>query len=206
MADIDPELQTALARLGYTEEWLALGIVDRELLLSQLQAVEQPGADPHTEHYRYDPFWRFLRSRETFTDEQVATLLRIARTELGLGLGATVYHDLAEHGGLTASQFEAVADAHSDNSFNRVVQRESYRRQIRSNPHDLALIDAAITYALGHEPGSRRDSVLERWLVDCAELTEAQLERLAASGVKAIRNLAKIRLQKLRKAANTDDA
>jgi len=206
MAAIDPELRSALATLSYTEEWLDLGIVDRETILAQRHEIEQPDADPSTEHYRYGPLREYTRQHQTFTDKEFRTLLVIAHNECSLGLGPTVYHDLVKHGGLTDAQFDTVSGAFSDNSFDRVVRCQSYQRKIRDKPDDLTLINGAITYALGQAQGSRRDPILERWLIECVALHEAQLERLAIDGTKTIRNLAKIRLQKLRKGLKHDGA
>ena len=196
MNDLDADYQAALKRLGYTEEWIDGGILDRQEVIAQFGEIERSEADPHAEHYRHGALQRFLRARKTLTVEELASLLRIARNELTKALSGSVYHDLAKHPGLTDSQFQAVVRDFDDADFQKIAARETLRRRARREEQDSDLIEEVLQMALGSHPAGLRDSELERWLVDTADLTEAQLNRLETDASrKTIRKLAEGRLR-----------
>ncbi len=62
--------EKALKRLGYTEEWLAFGIISEEYLMSQYDEIKT-SEDQNAEHYRCGGFGDYLRAKESLTDLEV---------------------------------------------------------------------------------------------------------------------------------------
>lgn len=213
MTKHDSEFQAALDYLNYSMLWVDLGVIDRNSALTQLDYFKKEESkhklgldgDIWTEHYRLGALRRFLR-RESFSDEKVESLIEIGFQEITLGqkgMGANVFYDMIRHRGLTERQFETVASKHDEVGFLKLVTRERFIRNISKGTKNIDVIQQAVDYVLNAE-GRWKDSNFERWLVDNVDLSEPQLERLSQEGVaKAIRNLARTRLQKMRR-GNTE--
>jgi len=69
-------IETALKRLGYTQDWLDLKIITEEFLLSQYQQICHSD-DNNAEHYRHAAFVQFIDSQSSLTDNQIEKVLQL---------------------------------------------------------------------------------------------------------------------------------
>lgn len=71
-------IEDAMKKLGYTTEWLSLGIIQETYLLAQFKEFKQTGFypedDPHSEYYRHCAFTHYLESKAKLTDDEISAI------------------------------------------------------------------------------------------------------------------------------------
>ena len=122
-------LNKQLLTLNYSEDWLKTGVLRLDTLQKQLAAYEN-GEDLNTEHYRYVVFKAYIDQRESFKNEEVSSLLRLAIQDNDAVMAGSVVADLCRKNGLTDQQFDEVKEVLR--SFGdwaiKVIDREVKRR------------------------------------------------------------------------------
>jgi hypothetical protein len=81
-------------RLGFTQAWFALGVVD-ETVLARLRFEWDKGEDDNTEHYRYAAFRSFLAARQPLAPELAVALFDLGATDPDQLMGGAIMHDIA---------------------------------------------------------------------------------------------------------------
>jgi hypothetical protein len=101
--DLDDSVRSALSELGYEASWLQYGFVDGALLREQLAELRS-GDDPHSEHYRWRAFLRFIEGRGSLTDEQLGQYVELATLDPDDVMASSALVSLAAWAGLSAAQ------------------------------------------------------------------------------------------------------
>ncbi|MDQ8205805.1 hypothetical protein [Pelagicoccus sp. SDUM812003] len=180
-------------KLGYTKSWVSLGVVDEAYLLKQWKVFSESD-DKNEEHYRCGAFRDFLTKKDAFTDEEIDQFLELSDDGPdGCDLSANRAIELIEHGNLTDDQFSRLAThpAYQANpAKKRYVRRSVFHRVqkfgIKSEIEEIKRSD---------------DTPLHQLLLESDDSPEDAIYWLTQSGRnKAIRNQAKIKLKKIRKA------
>lgn len=183
------DLETILAELGYTRDWLAVGVVD-ETFLREQYAEFCRSEDKNQEHYRNGAFVSFLHRIASLSGEELSTLLNLTdngpdRCDLAIERAI----ELLASGILTDEQLFGLAERHP-----RVLTpplRKRYLREVLMRRIRRTGLEANFSEVQG-----LLDSTVQREILDHSELTRAQLEWLASHGLnKAIRNRATELLQ-----------
>jgi hypothetical protein len=193
MNDAVPELALMLARLGYTQAWLASGVVTPELVAAQCAALETSG-DPNGEHYRARAFIAFLEQLRHLTDDQLDALLalRDAGTD-GVDLSANRRIALLNSGLLAEdrARSERVRTWADQPPSRRVYRRLLFRLELRRT---------GLTESIFEQLRAEGDAELERAALAAAELSVEQAEWLSVHGSNhRVRNVATQRREQLAK-------
>lgn len=186
----DPKLTDIMRRLGYTQHWLDVGVVDEASVRSQFDAFRS-SADQNTEHYRHRAFVAFLHRREQLAMDEALRLLALDDAAAnGTSLRVSRAIQLLACDLLTDAQFAELAEhpALAHPSIQRVYRRQFALRRLRTE---------RLTPTLFHEVQSTDDGAVHRGALQRDDLTRDQLEWLAANGAtRAVRNVAKQRLRR----------
>jgi len=177
-------LDAILGQLGYTEAWIACGIVD-EAFLREQYAEYSSSEDKNQEHYRAHAFSLFLAKVEALSDELLSSVLVLSdRGPDGCDLSNWRIIALIDSGRLTDEQLSSLAERCA-----RVRQppiksrylRESLSRRIRQT-------GVAANFEKIKAMG---DSHIELEVLSHSEIAKPHVQWLAASGSnKAVRNRA----------------
>ena len=82
--------------LGYTPQWIELGIVS----LDDIQRDEREvlaGDDPHPEHYRWRAFSRFLAEQSTLASPVASQLYALGSTDADVAMGGSIMVAVINH-------------------------------------------------------------------------------------------------------------
>ena len=174
-----------LAAMGYSREWLELGVIS-EVGLRQQYADFCASDDPNTEHWRAAAWRRWLATDPSIDDETLPKLLEL-RDE-----GADGY-DLAEdrlimlidYPGLSDPQFQRIAELRSLDS--KALQKRHRRQSIRRR-----LAREGLSSTAREELRACEDAVAHGWWLEHEELGAEDVHWLSEFGAnKAVRNRAK---------------
>jgi len=126
-------IEKAIKRLGYTTDWLDLGIINEESLLAQLAKLNQSD-EKNTEHYRQKTFNSFIDKQSQLTDVQLDNILQL--TDNGpdkADLHVQRIIALIYSGILTNQQFEKLSQYKEvlDNPIQRLYFRTKLIRKIK---------------------------------------------------------------------------
>lgn len=105
-------MRSGMALLGYSGEWLELGVISEELLARQVAAWSKPEADPSPEHYRYGAWRAYLAQLRELPLSLLERLLALDLREAGMAgtparsFGHAIAYDLAQHPALTQEGLE----------------------------------------------------------------------------------------------------
>jgi hypothetical protein len=173
-----------LREFGYTQDWIACGVVD-EVFLREQYAEYCRSDDKHQEHYRYRAFASFLARQSTLSDDLVDKIFSLTDAGPdGTDLSADRIIRLIASGLLTDEQHGRLGKQHPrvlDAPVRRQYLRESLRRKIRKEGIEASFAEI-------QESG---DSHLQLEVLDHPEVTRSHLEWLKTSGSsRAIRNRA----------------
>ncbi|OCQ22247.1 hypothetical protein A7985_10720 [Pseudoalteromonas luteoviolacea] len=69
-------VESAMSRLGYSVEWLSLGILTEDYILAQYAEIEN-SEDKNAEHYRCGAFTDYLNSKKELTDFEVHNVFKL---------------------------------------------------------------------------------------------------------------------------------
>lgn len=176
--------------LGFSDEWLRLGLVTED----KLRALgHEYGAsdDKNTEHYRYRVFGKFLAAHRPLSAQMAEALYELGRNDPYPPIGGVMMRevvDLPECPDRVLEKASASGEQH--------LVKAVWRRRM------LAELNCGLTEDLFARCLASRDSPMQRELLVRPELTRGQLERLAEAGSnRAVRNMARERLHGRRYAA-----
>lgn len=82
-----------LPNLGFTEEWLRLGIVTPAQIAEAIQTFEQSD-DKHSEHYRYKAFRDFLNRHRPLPPDLAIQLFELGDKDPDYSMGGAVMADI----------------------------------------------------------------------------------------------------------------
>ena len=168
--------------LGYTDQWLELGIPTFEVYQAQRQDWSEHGAGRNTEHYRYAAWRKFWSDRESISNELLRQCISLAISDADPAIGRAMLHDILKTSRLSDQQFQMVREEMSDPSEMKIVERYSLFRQLRTD-QSLESLDRAVRHG---------DSIVQRHVIDNYRLSRPTLEFLEEKGaVRAVRNLAR---------------
>ncbi|RZK30704.1 MAG: hypothetical protein EOO63_06060 [Hymenobacter sp.] len=181
----DKVISDNLSLLGYTRQWLDYGILMVDDLRKQCEDF-QTGEDTHSEHYRYGTFRRYLTSKRSLSDEELANYLHlVVADDDGIMAGAAT-QDLFSLISLTDSQFKYTCekvDALDEKWKTRLLARQKLLRLLKRKGLSPSLFTDCLRNG---------DKIVQEFIVDLAD--KQQLAELAASGVtKKVRSLATAR-------------
>ena len=180
--------QKELNLLGYTEKWLQSGILKPERLMEQVNALQSPDGDPYTEHYRFGTWCDFINGKDQWADQEISDCLQIAYEDEDKTMAFSAVLVLLRCRSLTDEQFETlqlhpvfrlfdVSKTYSQQKLLRTIDREGAKRSVIEECLD------------------KGDDKVHRRLLEF-QLERETLARLAKAGAtKAVRNIAKQRLQ-----------
>jgi hypothetical protein len=188
----EPSLEQILRKLGYTRQWVEVGVIDEKLLRTQFNAYELSD-DKNEEHYRYQAFALFLREKEGLNDNEVQSLLVLEDCgDDGVNMEASRAIMLLDSGLLTDQQLADLAEhpAVADSATRRVYVRQLMLRRLRSEAMSISLFEAIQRCG---------DEAVQRAALDRDDLDREHMEWLASEGAnRRVRNVARQQLARLR--------
>jgi hypothetical protein len=101
------ELREGFTVLGYTDDWLELGIASEALIATQLAEWRRPEGDKNPEHYRYAAWRGFAANVSQLSISLLERLLALDLHEASRAstafssFGHSIAYDLADHRALT---------------------------------------------------------------------------------------------------------
>ena len=182
------KLEILLKKLGYSRKWLNYGFLDLDRLEEQgLQLAS--GEDPNPEHYRFRTFRSILSSRSRLSDEDVDHYIELASEDPDQTMGLSALKELAEWRNLEESGYQKLS-THRDSQTAPMRGALLLGRAMRDAHASRFTPESCTTYIeAGH-------SEVQRLLLDFAELSRDQLERLREIGqTRAVRNMAAAKLR-----------
>jgi len=177
-------LDAILRQLGYTEAWIACGIVD-EAFLREQYAEYSSSEDKNQEHYRAHAFSSFLANVEGFPDELLGRILDLSdRGPDGRDLSDCRIVALLESGRLTDEQLASVSERCA-----RVLQPPIQSRYLRESlSRKIRRTGVAANF---EQIKAMADSHVELEVLSHSEIAKPHVQWLAASGSNmAVRNRA----------------
>ncbi|KJZ18701.1 hypothetical protein [Loktanella sp. S4079] len=168
--------------LGYTDQWIELGILTDEICQVQRQQWSKIDADRNTEHYRFSAWRAFGGAKGTISNEDLQQCIMIAASDADPAMGRAILHDILKTSWLSDEQFQRVRREMNEPSEAKIVDRYTLFRTLRADPSHENL-DRAVRVG---------DSIVQRHVIDKYPLKRTTLEFLEQYGeVRAIKNLAR---------------
>jgi hypothetical protein len=165
--------RAALAALGYTEAWLANGIVDAVLLAEQFERM-QSGGTKKTAKYRGQAVTAWLAGESPLIDEQIDAFLNVMKEEPDAKLPNAGIVELIQSSRISLEQLERIA--RSDPKLMRrheaLIRRTYLMRQMEGGVSDDHIAQA-IEY---------NDASIQTNLLRDPRLTRKHAELLAERG------------------------
>jgi hypothetical protein len=173
--------------LGFTDRWLALGVVTREQI-EALGGEFGSSSDKNPEHYRYGAFRDYLAAHRPLPPAVAEALYSLGEADPDRGMGGAMMVDIA----CLPECPPAVRDRALASGERGLVA--AARRAVL-----IADLGHGLTEEMFERCLAAADGAIHRALVSRPELTRRQLARIAEAGAnKAVRNLAAVRLRVLR--------
>jgi hypothetical protein len=185
------EVEEDLARFGYSTLWLDYGLIDRAFLHAQVDQQRATG-DPHGEHYRYAAFVRWLRHRQSATDDELLRFTELAQADPDPAMGRSALIELVQTAWLTAAQRALVSErlAGADPVIQNIIRRVALLHLLEGGALDEDLFQRCL---------DEGDRVVHVALLDHPALTRDQVNALSRRGAtRAIRRRATQRSQSRR--------
>lgn len=189
LTELPDDLEAFARKIGYTDAWMAAGVID-EILLEKQWKVYQESDDHNGEHYRHGAFVYFVRNRKEFNDEEVDELLNLRDDANDFDLSLNRLHELMmvlplEQLISLRTRHAVLFDKASEKFYNRHI---AYRR-----------IEREGVPAVFDDVKHLADGTLERQIVEHPTVEWEQLEWLQERGTgKKIRNMARVLLNSRR--------
>ena len=185
--NVEKQLSSALATLGYSSDWLEWGLLSEAALQEQITDY-RAGPNTHLEHYRYAAFRKILSSRPALTDEEITRYIALAQQDAVQAMAQAALADLLTWARLRPEQFDRLT-CHADFAA-PLFQKLALRRRLLTDLEANSAISATAFAACL----ASQDANLQRRLVSRPELTSEQVQGLMEYGVtRAIRNMARNR-------------
>lgn len=180
--------QKELNLLGYTEKWLQSGILQPDRLVEQVNELQSLDGDPYTEHYRFWTLYDFISYKDQWADQEISDFLQLAYEDEDKTMACSAVLALLQCRSLTDKQFETLP-------FHPVVRlfdtSKTYWQQKLLRTIDREGVKPSVI----EECLDKGDDKVHRRLLEF-QLERETLVRLATAGAtKAVRNMAKQRLQ-----------
>ena len=120
-----------LETLGYNEKWLEYGLLDKEILKTQLAEFEK-GYDVNIEHYRYATFLHWRREKEYFSDLEISHFIELALEDTDKTMSGSAVKELITSSKITNSQFHIIQKefVKFGDWTEKVIQREILKRNL----------------------------------------------------------------------------
>lgn len=176
--------------LGFTSQWFALGVLTEEGL-RQYGATYESSRDKNTEHYRYGAFRWYLQQHRPLSASRAEELYELGASDEDSAMGEAMMADIIELPECPIS-VSAKAIASGRKRLIRVAERCLLLSELQALP----LLPEMFSRCL-----ASRESVVQRWLLEKAELTPAQVQILSEQGAsRGVRNLASGKLRQRKQA------
>jgi len=183
-----------LTKLGYTEKWIEYGLLDDSIL--QMQIIEfEKGHDTNTEHYRYGLFIDWLRKKERFTNNEIDNYIELAIDDPNKLMAGSAVKELFKSSKLNSSQFEKIKSIlpKFGEWTQKLIQGETLLRRLNNENLTNELFEEC--FAFGNK------GILSL-IIETSDNERFILELSENGSSKGLRNMAKVKLKKIRKAAN----
>ncbi len=82
--------------LGYTQQWINLGIVTPESIAWDTAQIHE-GEDPHPEHYRWRAFERFMKDQARLDPDLASGLFGLGESDPDLSMGGSMMAQIVRH-------------------------------------------------------------------------------------------------------------
>lgn len=189
LSDLSDDLEAFARKIGYTDAWLAAGVIDEELLRRQWQRYHE--SDDHNgEHYRQGAFVEFVRDRREFADHEVDDLLTLEDNADDVDLTENRLFEMIRW--MPLDQLLTLRSRHAD-LFDRASEK-FYNRHVA-----YRRIDIEGVHAVFEDVKHLADGPLERDIVEHPDVGREELEWLQVHGKnKKIRNMARALLNSRR--------
>jgi hypothetical protein len=165
--------QTALEELGYSEEWLRSGILDRQLLAEQHQRF-RGGGSRRLEKYRSQALGTWLAGSGPISEAQLHSLLSLIGAEPDAKLGQTALAALIQSPRISLDQLEHIAQSDPE-----IMRRHEplIRRTYLTRRLDAGVTDELLAQVIEFQEAS-----IQTALIRDARLSRKQAELLAKRG------------------------
>jgi hypothetical protein len=182
------DLDRMMAKLGYTQEWLDLGIVDADSVREQYAEFQHSDSKNH-EHYRWVAYVGYLGRMTELADSEVERIFALkSKGQDGCDLSVSRIIELISSDILTDEQIEALTRfdvIHKDPIKKRYARACMFRRMCREG-----LTEEIFDYVK-----KSGDTSLHKWAMAQESLRREHVEWFVENGAnKAIRNRCKERL------------
>lgn len=187
------DVKRDLAALGYHAKWLEhsfLGEANLQLQIENYHASD----DRNAEHYRYGTFRLVLHSRPALDDAELTHYVELALLDEDRMMGDAALADLCGWHGLTPEQFEWIS--RHPTFQHPYLQKIIHRKRLHTELRDGPLTDDLFARCLAF-----RDDSIHRSLLATPGLTEPQMQALSERGGRAVRNMARVELNRRAKGA-----
>ncbi len=168
-----PAEREALEALGYSEDWLACGILERRLLSEQYARL-RAGGTRKTARYRSQTLAAWRDAEGPIADSQLDAFLALMRAEPDAKLARSAIADLIRSPRIGLEQLERIAG--SDPGLLRrhepLIRRTYLMRRMQEGVSD-ELLERVLEF---------RDASIQTGLIRDPRLTRKQAERLAREG------------------------
>ena len=189
LSELPDELEAFARKIGYTDAWMAAGVINEQLLEKQWK-VYQESDDHNGEHYRHGAFVYFVRNREEFTDEEVHELLSLHDNADDVDLTENRLFEMIRW--LPLEQSLSLRTRHAD-LFSKSAEK-FYNRHVAYRRIQMEGVPAVFD-----DVKHLADGTLERDIVEHPTVEREQLDWLQEHGTgKKIRNMAKALLNSRR--------
>jgi hypothetical protein len=184
-------LEKAYRRLGYTPDWVSLGIVSEDYVLKQYKTIASSN-DKHAEHYRTKGFYHYLNSKTTFTNQEVEAIFSLKdKGPDNYNLHENRIIELIHSQKLSDNQLNSL------NKFPEVleppIQKQYFRVRLIRKIEALGIAECF------KEIMETQGSSIHEYVLKIGELSHEHLVWLSESGLnKRLRNIAKQRLNSKR--------
>lgn len=184
-------LSTVLRVLGYTRDWLALGVVSESELQGQY-ATFLTSRDQNAEHYRNGTFRCFLHRTKSLSDAEIAALAELRDAPEHIDLTDNRLIDLVSSEVLSDDQLRTLAD---HPRFDRDPVKKRHRRALILRGMRKNGLSPFVFEQIRHSA----DACLHESLLDHTSVSREHLLWLCESGANlGLRNRAKQMLQSKR--------
>ena len=82
--------------LGYTKQWLNLGIINHSQIQRDVELFEN-GNDPNPEHYRYSAFSSYLTTQSEIDPDLAKSLFQLGADDTDYSMGGSIMADILHH-------------------------------------------------------------------------------------------------------------
>ena len=98
-------MESELNKVGYSVQWINLGILDQEFFKSQIEKQRESDHEGW-EHYRYGAYLNWERMNDSFTDKSIHNITTIVSQDSDQPMARSFLKELMASGKLTNHQVE----------------------------------------------------------------------------------------------------